>query len=282
MVTSDYERQDGNEELWYQVFAKGHPLLAGKQRRFSLLPGNPRCKLCMAPLGGMGGWLMRLRHISRSERNPTYCNTCDGFLEAFPGGAEVPISMMMIDIRDSVGLSARNSPREFARLVGGMREDVMEILRKTDGFVLEFQGDSVFAVWPPGFVGETHASKAVTAAEEAVQRFARLNSDASNADASKVAVGMGVHTGQVFVGTVCAAAGRLNGISAFGLDVNLVARLASAASAGEALVTHSTYSSAGRDASASELRVLELKGIEGEVSAVVLGGGTAEATHQSP
>jgi len=267
MVTSDYERQDGNEELWYQVFAKGHPLLAGKQRRFSLLPGTPRCKLCMAPLGGVGGWLMRLRHISQSERNPTYCNTCDGFLEAFPGGAEVPISMMMIDIRDSVGLSARKSPREFARLVGEMREDVMEILRKTDGFVLEFQGDSVFAVWPPGFVGETHASKAVTAAEEAVRRFARLA-----AAESEVTVGVGVHTGQVFVGTVCAAAGKLNGISAFGLDVNLVARLAASAAAGEALVTSSTYTTAGRNASDSKVRVLELKGIEGEVRAVVLGG----------
>jgi adenylate cyclase len=269
METSDYERQDGNEELWFQVFAKGHPLLIGKQRRFSLLPGNPRCKLCRAPLGGMGGWLLHFRHISRSERNPTYCNTCDGFLEAFPGGAEVPISMMMIDIRDSVGLSARNSPREFARLVGEMRKDVMEILRMTDGFVLEFQGDSVFAVWPPGFVGETHASKAVTAAEEAVKRFSRLA-----ASGSPVAVGMGIHTGQVFVGTVCAAAGKLNGISAFGLDVNLVARLAAAAAPGEALITSSTYTSAGRDASNSAVRMLALKGIEDEVSAVVLAGVT--------
>ncbi|CUH22592.1 hypothetical protein JSE7799_00599 [Jannaschia seosinensis] len=48
----EFTRENGNEELWYQVFRLEHPVLATKQKRFSLLPGRGRCKMCYAPLTG--------------------------------------------------------------------------------------------------------------------------------------------------------------------------------------------------------------------------------------
>lgn len=263
-------KQDGNTELWYTVFAQGHPVLATKRRRYSLLPGSPRCKLCEAPFGGVGGWLMRLTGLVVSNRNPHYCNKCDGFLSAYPGGAEVPMAMMMIDIRNSVELSAKTSPRDFARLVMAMRSDVHDLLDQTDGFVLEYQGDSVFAVWPPGFVGGQHCQKALEAAELAArkaQRRSHLMAD----------IGIAVHFGTVYIGTVADVAGNMSGISAFGYDVNLLARLAHAARPGEVLVSTATYEGAGRPVPAKPRLFDALKGIDTTVSAVSLGQPTLTA-----
>jgi adenylate cyclase len=265
---SGLTKHEGNEGLWHTVFADGHPVLAGKQKRYTMLPGAPRCRLCHAPFGGVGGWVMRMRGLRASERNPNYCNACDGFLDAFPGGAEVPMSMMMVDIRNSVHLSANTSPTNFAKLVTAMRGDMLEILARTDGFVLEYQGDSVFAVWPPGFIGNNHAEKALEAAELA----ARLASSPGHLTAG---VGMAVHTGNIFIGTVSAPGGRMQGIGAFGLDVNLLARLTHAARAGEVLVSTATFKAAGRPVPVEKIRTEVLKGIDHPVDAVVLGGPTA-------
>lgn len=269
---SDYARTDGNEELWYTVFAEGHPVLVKKQTRFVRLPKEPRCKLCYAPFAGIGGWIMRLRGLKPSERNVHYCNACDGFLEAFPGGAEVPMTMLILDIRDSVPLSREMSAKDFAQTVNRMRDAVTETLNRHDGFVLEFQGDSVVCVWPPGFSGKDHAAKAIRAAGEAVKTAVKITGSEHS-----VPIGMGVHTGDVFIGTVSAAGGRMQGISAFGYDVNLVARLAAQAKSGEALVSAATYEAAGMTPPRGAARELELKGVEGMTTAYSVSASEREA-----
>jgi adenylate cyclase len=172
------------------------------------------------------------------------------------------MSMMMVDIRNSVALSAEITPTAYARLVAAMREDVLTILEETDGFVLEFQGDCVFGVWPPGFVGPSHAAKAIEAAGLATQIFSRRDSSSY--------VGIGVHTGPIYVGTLSAPGGRFFGIGAFGLNVNILARLTHAAAAGEALVSTATFETAGVPLPADRVRQESLKGIDVPVSAVSL------------
>jgi adenylate cyclase len=258
-------QHEGNTELWHTVFADGHPVLAGKQKRYGMMPKDPRCKLCAAPFAGIGGWLLRRRGLHASERNPHYCNACDGFLDAFPGGAEVPMSMMMADIRGSVALSAQTTATDFARLVVAMRNDVARILEETDGFLLEFQGDSVFAVWPPGFVGPNHAQLAIRAAELASRLFA------ARADRDPLPIGVAVHTGPIFIGTV-AVGSTMKGIGAFGLEVNILARIAAAAASGEVLVSAATYSAAGLPMPMEGIRSEVLKGVESPVQVVSFRG----------
>lgn len=258
------QQQEGNEQLWFTVFAEGHPVLVKKQRRYQMLPGSPRCKLCAAPFGGAGGWLMRLRGLGASHRNPQYCTACDAFLEAFPGGAEVPMAMMMVDIRDSVSLSGQVSAREFAALVMDLRDEVAKVLDQTEGFLLEFQGDSVFAVWPPGFVGADYAAKALKAADLAGQMIRK------RAEGRAAPVGIAVHAGKVFIGAVSAAGGRIQGISAFGLEVNVLARLAAAAQPGEILASAATYAAAGHEMPTATRRHEVLKGVSQPVEVAVV------------
>jgi adenylate cyclase len=266
---AELTQNEGNSELWHQIFAEGHPVLAKKQARYGKLPGHPRCKLCDAPMGGFGGWLVRLTGLHQSERNKNFCNACDGFMKAFPGGAEVTMSMMMVDVRNSVELSSRLSPSDFAKTVLAMRSAVSSALAHTDGFLLEYQGDSVFAVWPPGFVGSDHARKALAAADLVLTELRQLPQAAP--------VGIGVHTGKAYIGTASTADGDMLSISAFGLDVNLLARVTHSAQGGEALVTPDVLRAAGRDPGSLATRTLDLKGISERTTVVVLGSVKANA-----
>jgi adenylate cyclase len=40
------------------------------------LPSEPRCRLCHAPYGGVGGRIMRRVGFGPSRKNPGLCNTC--------------------------------------------------------------------------------------------------------------------------------------------------------------------------------------------------------------
>ena len=102
-----------NEEVWYAVFGPGHPDLQKQHRLHKRLPSPPRCKLCLAPFGGLGGAYMRLRGKRPSNRNPRFCSACDHFIRAHPGGAEVMLSMVFADVRGSTALAEQVSPTEL-------------------------------------------------------------------------------------------------------------------------------------------------------------------------
>jgi adenylate cyclase len=72
-------------------------------------------------------------------------------------------------------------------------------------------------------------------------------------------VGAGVHVGLVFVGVV-GSEEDVTDITALGDPMNVTARLASAAAAGEVLVSEEACSAAGVDFSELESRKLNLKG----------------------
>ena len=79
---------------------------------------DPRCKFCNAPFQGIGATVVRLLFgKQRSALNPRYCNLCEIASREFPGGAEVEMSMLFIDIRGSMALSEKMSPTEFSHLI---------------------------------------------------------------------------------------------------------------------------------------------------------------------
>ncbi len=130
-----------------------------------------------------------------------------------------------------------------------------DVLTEADGFVLEFIGDAVSAVFPPGFCGPHYARKAVQAAESLVHgdKFHFLDSTA-------LEVGVGVNTGTVFIGTVSGTAGTHMGCAALGDNVNITSRLSEAAGPGEALISEICWSAAGCQSLGVKTRDLELKG----------------------
>lgn len=238
-----------NEPLWRQIFEDGHPYLLKQHWLHRKLPSPPRCRLCLVPFSGLGGWVMRKRGRDRSDRNEHYCNACDGFLEANPGGAEVPMSLLFADIRGSRQIAAEVGATAFAGHVRKFYQQMADILMASDGFIVELRGDCVAGAFPPGFSGQDHATKAISAARAAVK--------AGSGDGPEF--GVGVHTGPVFIGTVGAAVGRLNEISIFGEAVNIAAGLGDRAGPGEALISAEIAAVAGADSVLPAVENVEAK-----------------------
>ena len=176
-----------NEEVWYAVFGPGHPDLQKQHRFHKRLPSPPRCKLCLAPFGGLGGAYMRFRGKRPSNRNPRFCSACDHFIRAHPGGAEVMLSLVFADVRGSTALAEQVSPTELHRRINAFYAVVTHELVETDGFMIDVVGDEVVGVYPPGMSGEHHAALAI----EAARRLVALGPD----EAGGLEFGVGVHTG---------------------------------------------------------------------------------------
>ena len=247
--------------VWWFWFTTNAFTVDKRLRHFQrVLPRDPRCKFCNAPFQGVGGALMRLLfRKQRSALNPRYCNLCEIASREFPGGAEVPMSMLFIDVRGSTALSEKMSPTEFSQLINRFYQESTKIIIDEDGLVEKLAGDSVAAFWGAGFAGADYAARTVRVAQNLLRAMEKQN----------IPVGIGVHAGVAYFGAMSTAEG-LTELSAIGDEVNLAARLASKAAPGEIIVSERALQQAAMDASNLEARSLELKGISQPVAARVL------------
>ena len=249
--------------VWWFWFTTNAFAVDKRLRRIMrVLPHDPRCKFCNTPFQGMGGMIARvLFNKQRSALNPRYCNMCEVASREFPGGAEVPMSMLFIDVRGSTDLSEKMSPTEFSQLINRFYKEATNIIVDEDGLVEKLAGDSVAAFWGAGFAGPDYVARTVRVAQKLLRAMERQN----------IPVGIGVHAGIAYFGAMGAAEG-LTEISAIGDEVNLAARLASKASPGEIIVSEQALNAAGIDGTNREARSLELKGISERVDVRVLHG----------
>lgn len=247
---------------WFWFSTNAFAVDKSLRRIFRLLPHDPRCKFCNAPFQGIGGLIVRtLFGKQRSVLNPRFCNLCEQASREFPGGAEVEMSMLFADIRGSTALSEKMSPTEFSQLINRFYTQSTRAIAEEDGLVEKLAGDSVAAFWGAGFAGPDYVQRTIKVA----QHLLRLM------EQQKIPVGIGVHSGVAFFGAMGTAEGLID-ISALGDEVNLAARLAAKAGAGEIILSEQALAAAGMDGSNLESRHLELKGISEPVSVRVMHG----------
>ena len=229
-------------------------------RRLRILPREPRCKFCNAPFEGLGSIIVRTVYGKKqSSLNPRFCNICESFASQNPGGAEVEMSMLFADVRGSTALSERMTPTDFSKLINRFYIESAKIITHEDGLLEKLAGDAVAAFWGAGFAGPHYARRTLTAAQNLSRTMERQN----------IPVGIGIHAGVAFFGAMGEANGLIN-ISAIGDEVNLAARLASSAAAGEIIASEVILEQAGFEAEGLESRRLELKGISEPVTVRVM------------
>ncbi len=74
-MASDEKLLTPEEQERFRNFCTGHAQgwFRPYRRLNRLMPHNPRCKLCHAPFGGIGGKLFGLTPYSPSRKNPRFC-----------------------------------------------------------------------------------------------------------------------------------------------------------------------------------------------------------------
>ena len=187
------------------------------------------------------------------------------FANKYPGGTELEISMLFVDVRGSSGLAERSTAAEFGGLMNRFYKVATDVLIGTDAIIDKFVGDEVIGLYLPLFTGPEHARPAVLAARELF-----LATGHADQEGPWLPIGIGVHTGLVYVGTVSGGEGTVSDITALGDNVNITARLASMAAPGEALISEASYKAGGAPFEDLKRRELDVRGRSEPVSVRVL------------
>jgi adenylate cyclase len=254
---AEYERR--SREL---LTSTNHPIR--HMRRFwSRLPSQPRCKLCTKPFGGIGGAVLRRVGQGPWPMNPKYCSSCFADISKHRSGAEIECSLLFADVRASTRLAESLGPADFRQLMDRFFQVASQELIERDAIVDKFVGDEVIGIFIPALAGELHALRAVEAGR------ALLSATGSGTPDPWLEVGVGVNTGVAYFGTV--GQGDMVEMTALGDPVNVTARLASAAGAGELLVTMAAVKAAHIRLDGLEHRSLTLKGKTEPTEVFVLG-----------
>jgi class 3 adenylate cyclase/tetratricopeptide (TPR) repeat protein len=172
------------------------------------------------------------------------------------------VTVLFCDVTGSTELGERQDPEQVRRVLSRYYEVSRDVLQRHGGTVEKFMGDAVMAVFGTPVLHEDDALRALRAAAELRDAIPVLNEDLEAVYGVRIAVRIGVNSGEVIAGDT------IRGHSfAAGDAVNVAQRLESMADEGEILFGDATYRLA-RDAVRSEpLGPLTLRGKEEQVEA---------------
>ncbi len=257
-------QESEHDAFWEQMLSEGVSEFEKAKAIFRMLPADPRCHFCHSPFEGAGGRVMRLVGKGRSSEDPRFCEACIRGGQEHPGGAVVDLAMVFADVRGSTPLAERIGDRAFSQLIDRFFQASARVFIHSGALIDRLAGDEAIGFFVPGLAGPEYARRALEGGRDVLRATGH-----TDPDGPWIPVGAGVHAGRAFVGMVGAQAGVPN-MTALGDDINVGARIASAAGPDELLASLELCRLANVETDSLEHRELNLKGKEEQLEVVVV------------
>ena len=171
-------------------------------------------------------------------------------------------TMLFCDVTGSTAMGERFDAEAVRALMLRYFDEMRGAIERHGGAVEKFIGDAVVGIFGVPVAHEDDALRAVRAAAEMQERAVLLNEEFERGFGHRIALRIGVNTGEVVTGDV-----RTDRPMASGDPVNVAARLEQAARPGEILVGEQTYLLTRGAVSLEPVEPLALKGKTGRVAA---------------
>ena len=104
------------------------------------------------------------------------------------------VTVLFTDIRDYTTLSEQMTPEENFSFVCSFNAQMGPIIRAHRGFINQYLGDAIMAIFPQ------HSSDALHAAIEMQEAVHQLNANRSRSGMPLIRIGVGMHTGPLIMG----------------------------------------------------------------------------------
>ena len=163
--------------------------------------------------------------------------------EAMLSGENREVSLLFSDLRGFTGLAERRRPEEVVAILNDHFDLLSGLVVEHGGYVVDFLGDSLFAVFGAPRVATDHAEQAVTCAIEMQRARQTQNERHRDRGWPPLEIGVGVNTGVAVVGNMGSHLRIKYGV--VGHSVNLAARIESFTVAGQVLVSDATRQAVG-------------------------------------
>ncbi|HPK53413.1 MAG TPA: adenylate/guanylate cyclase domain-containing protein, partial [Smithellaceae bacterium] len=172
------------------------------------------------------------------------------------GGERKYVTALFSDVRNFTSMSEKMSPEEIVEVLNTYLNLQASIIRNRGGIVDKYVGDEIMAI----FEGKGQEINAVRAAIE-IQRFCRtMNWAREKLGKKQMSVGIGLNSGEVVMGNM-GSQEQMN-YTVIGDNINVTARLCSAAAAGQVVVSKVTADAVGKAATFHKMESVKVKGKE--------------------
>ncbi len=170
------------------------------------------------------------------------------------------VSVLFADIRGFTTMAESESPQETVSMLNAFFTAMASVVFRHEGNLDKFIGDCVMAVWGPPTSHPDDAARALNAALEMQHEVDTLNAAREAAGQRRIAVGIGINTGQAVVGYM--GSKERHEYTAIGDSVNIASRLCNLAKGGETICTETTLKKAGQGFRVEEMSLAQVKGKE--------------------
>jgi class 3 adenylate cyclase len=117
-------------------------------------------------------------------------------------GEQLEVTALFVDIRRFTEISSRLSPPEVVQLLNLFYGYLSKSISKYSGFVNQYVGDEIFAVFGALAPNPDHVHCAVFCAIDMLQQLDQLNREVSTWLQDEIKVGIGINTGVVITGNL--------------------------------------------------------------------------------
>jgi adenylate cyclase len=149
------------------------------------------------------------------------------------------LTVLFSDVRGFTNMSEKLEAEQVVEVLNEHFEVMSEIILKQRGTLDKFVGDEIMALFGAPIYVESHALKAIKTALDMQKAQRALSQKIKRRIGVDVDIGIGINTGDMVVGNI--GSQHRTDYTVIGDNVNIAARLCSAAKPGEILITEQTY-----------------------------------------
>ncbi|RYE92544.1 MAG: GAF domain-containing protein [Myxococcales bacterium] len=184
-----------------------------------------------------------------------------GALKIEKGGSLVrECTVFNSDIRGFTRMSEGTSASIMVEMLNDYFELMVESIFEFEGTLDKFMGDGIMGMWGAPVQHPDDAVRCVRSALDQMERLGRFNRQRVEQKQPPIAIGIGIHTGELVAGYV--GSSRALSYTVIGDTVNTSARLCGIAESGQVVVSESTFNRLGTRFEVEELPPAKLKGKE--------------------
>lgn len=196
------------------------------------------------------------------------------------GGEKKEVTMIFSDLRGFSAISETMDAQELIDMLNHYLEQMIHVISKWNGTILEFIGDAIVVVFGAPLVSQKAEEDAVSCAVWMQKAMTQVNAFNQRMGYPNLQMGVAVHRGEVIIGNI--GSPKKLKYDIIGKHVNLTSRIESYSVGGEILISHNVLEHIQQPLKITQEKEIWPKGMKQRVKIYQISGIGADVLDQIP